>query len=257
MASPRTCAKTAGTSRTPTSGSPKRRSPPLNFECAATPRRCSPWPNDPAPVEVTLVPERREEVTTEGRTRGAPARHTSGRFRHTAETRGGAQQSVHRPRSGRRSAVPPSSGPTPSNCTPAPMRTTPTIRPRSRRCATATQLGRSLGLAVHAGHGLTVAATSDPSPPSMGSKSSTSDTRSSAAPSSSDWPRPFAKCATPWISPAPARHEHSPRPALVLPSGSRGVSRPARPVARRSRQPRRPMAPRSSPTRGRCAAAPP
>ena len=67
-ASPSTCARTAGTSRTATCALLRetRAACRLNLEMAASTPRSSPRPATSGPTRPTLVPERREELTTEG-----------------------------------------------------------------------------------------------------------------------------------------------------------------------------------------------
>ncbi|MCU0617309.1 MAG: pyridoxine 5'-phosphate synthase [Gemmatimonadaceae bacterium] len=127
---------------------------PLNFECAATPEMLA-LAERLRPVEVTLVPERREEVTTEGglavrqnvtvlaeaitRLRAAGVRSSlfidaDPDAIHAAAELGADAIELHT----------------------GPYAHAPHDPQRLAALRHGTELGRSLGLAVHAGHGLSV-----------------------------------------------------------------------------------------------------
>ena len=109
------------------------------------------------PDQVTFVPERRAELTTEG------GLDVVGQRRRVAEAvarlprRRARGQPVHRPRARRRSRPRPRSGRRPSSCTPAGTPTPPTGRGRAASSAALVDAGAGpsrAGLALHAGHGL-------------------------------------------------------------------------------------------------------
>ena len=124
-ASRSTCAKTAGTSRTATCACcAKRCTVKLNLELAV--RRRNRW-RSPAKFgrdQATLVPERREEVTTEGGLDVVGNRDAVAEAVATAARRGHRREPVPRSRSDADRSRAPSWASTPSNCTPAntPMR---------------------------------------------------------------------------------------------------------------------------------------
>ena len=110
------------------------------------------------PDQATLVPERREEVTTEG-----------GLLLVRQQTKVAAERSAACRTRGSRSACfwipirppstsPPSWGPTPSNCTPGNMLWPPTRPAQAAELARLVDAGKRIvaaRLALHAGHGLT------------------------------------------------------------------------------------------------------
>ena len=160
-ASPPICARTAAISATKTWPPPARNHRPLNFEMAATRRNDGALRLGVRPHAVCLVPEKREERTTEGgldvvkghnhlapyvaelECRGHPGLACSSRPMPRPH-RGIARTWAHRW----------------SNCTPAPgarprsMATTPRPRASSSVLSRAAERASSLGLEVHAGHGL-------------------------------------------------------------------------------------------------------
>ena len=156
-ASRRTCARIDATSRTPIShGSPPTISTALNLECAALDEMIA-LAERLRPREVTLVPERREEVTTEGGLDVVRKRHTAGTGRVERLKRVGVRSSlfidpdpvaVRAAHDIGADAIELHTG----TYSHHPGRAATPLQ----RCATRTILGRSLGLAVHAGHGLTV-----------------------------------------------------------------------------------------------------
>ena len=108
------------------------------------------------PHQVTLVPERREEITTEGGLDVSRDRTRIARRHRAAERGGHPHESVHRPRpraidrhaSSGASAIELHTGPY--------AHARERSRNPARRCVTRRAHGASIGLAVHAGHGLTV-----------------------------------------------------------------------------------------------------
>ena len=108
------------------------------------------------PHQVTLVPERREEITTEGGLDVSRDRRTHRRRSRAPQRARHSHQPLHRPRSRTRSTGRARSALWRSSCTPARTPTPAAILPHLRALRKRARHGASIGLAVHAGHGLTV-----------------------------------------------------------------------------------------------------
>ncbi len=129
----------------------------LNLELA--PRRRS-WPSlaNTSRDQATLVPEKREEVTTEGGLDVVAHRQRVAEAIQQLRDAGIIDQPVSRSRSCDRSTRPPSWGPKRSSCTPA---NTPWRWAKNKQAAELAKLTaaakrvRDAGLMLHAGHGLT------------------------------------------------------------------------------------------------------
>ena len=148
-------AKIVATCRTTTSSSSRAPCARCSISRWRSPTRCSAIAERLKPYQITLVPERREEVTTEGGLDVArePARLRDGLARLK---RAGVRTSlfidpdagaVQRSHDLGADAIELHTGTYAHDSSSAPA---------LRALATASELGRSLGLAVHAGHGLTV-----------------------------------------------------------------------------------------------------
>ena len=178
-ASPPTCARIAATFRTTTSTRLATTvTTVLNLEMACTDEMLA-IAERLRPHQVTLVPERREEITTEG---GLDVSQRSRADRATGSP--GSTPRAFVPVCSSRPISTRSTGRASSAPTAIELHTGPYAHHAdrsghaARACVTRRARGASLGLAVHAGHGLTVGRTSDPSRRFRRSKSSTSATRS-------------------------------------------------------------------------------